>query len=120
MRKLAVLSVGLLIGIAGIAPAMAQIPSQESGVANTAEDFKSPDSSDGILGSNVDIWDVFHRARSIGGAQADEGFYRSQNRRINSQAESLRDRQRAIMQQRAAEANATGASEAPSLDRFAQ
>ncbi len=117
MRKLAVLSAGLLIGMGvAIAPVMAQ----ESGIANTAEDFKSSDSNDGILGSSVDIWDIFHRAGSLSGGQADAGFYRTQSRQINRQAESLRERQRAIMQQRAAEANAAGANQAPSLDQFSQ
>ena len=117
MHKLAVLSVGLLIGMGAIvAPAMAQ----ESGVANTAEDFKSPEANDGVFGSNVDIWDIFHRAGSLSGEQVDDGFYRSQSRQINRQAESLHERQRAIMQQRNAEANATGASEAPSLDQFSR
>ena len=117
MRKLAVLSAGLLMGMGmAIAPVMAQ----ESGVANTAEDFKSPEANDGVFGSNVDIWDIFHRAGSISGEQVDGGFQRSQSRQINRQAQSLRERQQAIMQQRAAEANATGANQAPSLDQFAQ
>ena len=117
MRKLAVLSIGLLIGMgAAVAPVMAQ----DSGVANTAQDFKSPEANDGIFGSDVDIWDIMHRAGSLGAEQADDSFYRSQSRQINRQTESLHERQRAIMQQRAAEANAIGASQAPSLDQFSQ
>ena len=103
MRKLAVrlMSIGLVVGMSGgIAPAIAQ----DSGIANTAEDFKSAESSDGILGSDVDVWDLFHRVGAITGAGVvDDGFYRSQNRRINSQAESLRERQRLILEQRLAD-----------------
>ncbi|MBE9062892.1 hypothetical protein [cf. Phormidesmis sp. LEGE 11477] len=71
---------------------------QDSGIANTAEDFKSADSDSGFLGSNVDIWDIFHRSATLSGAGVtDEGFHRSQSRRINREAESLRERQRAII-----------------------
>lgn len=103
MRKLAIrlLGVGLVCGLGlGVAPAIAQ----DSGIANTAEDFKSAESNDGFLGSNVDIWDIFHRAGTLSGAGVvDDGFYRSQDRRINTQAESLRERQRAILEQRSAD-----------------
>lgn len=117
MRKLAVLSIGLLIGMgAAVAPVMAQ----DSGVANTSQDFKSPEANDGIFGSDLSIFDVMRRAGSLGAEQVDDGFYRSQSRQIDRQAESLHERQRAIMQQRAAEASAAGASQAPSLDQFAQ
>jgi hypothetical protein len=103
MRKLAVVSIGLLfgmgIGIVGGVPAIAQ----ETGVANTAEDFKTAEQGEGILGSDVDIWDLFHRVGSLNGAgQVDESFNRSQSRRINSQAQTLRERQRAILEQREA------------------
>lgn len=97
------MSAGLALGILGVAvvPAIAQ----DSGVANTAEDFKSAEANDGIFGSNVDIWDIVHRASALSGAGVvDDGFYRSQNRRINTQAESLRERQRAILEQRSADA----------------
>ncbi len=99
MRKLTtrLMGVGLVLGMGlAAAPAMAQ----DSGIANTAEDFNSADSGDGILGSNVDIWDIMHRVNSSGAGVADEGFRRSQSRRINREAESLRARQRAILQQR--------------------
>jgi len=99
MRKALVgfVSFGLVLGLGvGVQGAIAQ----DSGVANTAEDFKSADSSDGILGSNVDIWDVFHRASSLSDTGiTDEGFHRSQSRRINREAEALRARQRAIIEQ---------------------
>jgi membrane protein involved in colicin uptake len=103
MRKLAVVSIGLLFGMGlGIAP----VTAQETGVANTAEDFKSAEQGEGIFGSNVDIFDLMHRVGSLNGAGVvDDGFNRSQNRRINSQAESLRERQRAILEQQEAEAN---------------
>lgn len=100
MRKLAIrlMGAGLVAGMSwGMAPAIAQ----DSGIANTAEDFKSAEANDGLLGSDVDIWDIFHRAGTLSGAGvADDGFYRSQNRRLNNQAESLRERQRAILEQR--------------------
>ncbi len=112
MRKLAVVGIGLLFGMGlGMAPAIAQ----ESGVANTAEDFKSAESEDGILGSDVDIWDLFHRAGSLnsGAGVVDDGFNRSQSRRISSQAQSLRERQRAILEQReAAQTNPVNAPDA--------
>ena len=100
MRKLAIrlMSAGLVLGLGsalGAAPAMAQ----HSGVANTAEDFKSADSDDGIFGSDVDIWEVMRRVGANGAGVADDGFYRSQGRRINREANSLRERQRAILQQ---------------------
>lgn len=107
MRKLAVqlMSAGLVLGL-GVAPAMAQLGGGNRGRANTTEDFKSQDSSDGFLGSGASIWDLYHQSGALQGAgQVDDGFYRSQGRRINSQAESLRARQRAILEQRAAEAN---------------
>ena len=107
MRKLAIqlMSAGLVLGF-GVAPAMAQLGGGDTGRANTAEDFKNSDSSDGFLGSGTNIWDLYHQSGALQGAgQVDAGFYRSQSRRINSQAESLRQRQRAILEQRAAEAN---------------
>ncbi len=113
MRKLAVqlMSAGLVLGL-GVAPAMAQLGSGDTGRANTAEDFKSQNSSDSFLGSGANIWDIYHQSGALQGAgQVDDGFYRSQSRRINSQAESLRTRQRAILEQRAAEANPTTQSE---------
>ncbi|CAN5666048.1 hypothetical protein BH23CYA1_BH23CYA1_04640 [soil metagenome] len=89
------LALGMVAAVSG--PAIAQ----DSGIANTAEDFKSADSNDGILGSDMDIWDIFHQAGALNGVGVvDAGFYRNQGRRINSQAESLRERQRAILQQR--------------------
>ena len=109
MRKLAVqlLSAGLVLGF-GVAPAMAQVGQTETGRANTAEDFRGQDSSDGFLGSGASIWDLYHQSGALQGAGVtDAGFYRSQSRRINSQAESLRQRQRAILEQRAAEATGT-------------
>jgi hypothetical protein len=108
MRQLAVrlMGLGLILGLGGVvSPAIAQ----ESGVANTAQEYNSPDAGDGLFGSNVDIWDIFHRAGSLsgsGGGIADSGFQRSQSRRISDQAASLRARQQAILEQRAAENNA--------------
>ncbi|MEO0770205.1 MAG: hypothetical protein AAFY72_12380 [Cyanobacteria bacterium J06649_4] len=103
MSKLAVrlMSVGLVLGMGLVsAPAFAQ----ETGVANTAEDFKSPDNEGGLLGSGTDIWDLFHSAGALSGAGVvDEGFRRSQSRQINRQAQSFRERQRAILEQQAAE-----------------
>jgi len=98
------MGVSLLLGLGmGAAPAFAQ----DSGIANTAEDFQSADAQDGFLGSGTDIWDLFHSAgRLSSGGQADAGFYRSQSRRINREAESLRARQQEILDQQAAEANA--------------
>jgi hypothetical protein len=106
MRQLAVrlMGLGLIVGLGGVvvSPAIAQ----ESGVANTAQEYNSPDAGDGLFGSNVDIWDIFHRAGSLSGAGiADDGFQRSQSRRINDQAASLRARQQAILEQRAAAEN---------------
>jgi len=89
----------------GIGLAAAPAIAQDSGVANTAEDFKSADSGDGILGSDVNIWELMHRVQSGGGGVVDDGFRRSQSRRINREAESLRARQRAILEQRAAGRN---------------
>ncbi|MFK8186349.1 MAG: hypothetical protein AB8B99_23485 [Phormidesmis sp.] len=106
MRKLAIrlMSAGLVLGLGsalGAVPAMAQ----ETGVANTAEDFKSAESGDGLFGSDIDIWDLMRRVNASGSGVADEGFYRSQGRRINREADSLRLRQRAILEQQEAEAN---------------
>lgn len=109
MRRLAIqlMSAGLVLGF-GMAPAMAQLGGSDSGRANTAEDFRNPDSSDGFLGTGTNIWDLYHQSGTLSGAgQVDAGFYRSQSRRINSQAESLRARQRAILEQRAAEVDGT-------------
>lgn len=97
---------GLALGMVGVVsgPAIAQ----DSGIANTAEDFKSADANDGILGSDMDIWDIFHQAGVLNGAGVvDDGFYRSQGRRIDSQAESLRERQRAILERQAESAPAS-------------
>lgn len=110
MRKLAIrlMGVGLVAGMSwGMAPAIllqrGDAIAQDSGIANTAEDFKSAEANDGVFGSNVDIWDIMHRAGALSGAGVvDDGFYRSQNRRIDRQAESLRERQRAILEQRSA------------------
>ncbi|MEL6938973.1 MAG: hypothetical protein AAFO84_07245 [Cyanobacteria bacterium J06598_1] len=110
MSKLAVRLMGLSL-LLGMGLASAPAFAQDSGIANTAEDFKSADSNSGFGGSNVDIWDLFHSAGALSGAgQVDDGFRRSQSRRINSQAESLRERQRAILEQRAAESTATPTS----------
>ena len=105
------MSAGLALGMVGVisAPAIAQ----DSGIANTAEDFKSADSNDGILGSDMDIWDIFHQAGTLNGAGVvDDGFYRSQGRRIDRQAESLRERQRTILEQRNQSAPASTATPA--------
>jgi len=107
MRKLAIrlASAGLVLGLGaalGAAPAVAQ----HSGVANTAEDFESADSDDGLFGSDIDIWDLVRRAGSAGAGITDAGFYRSQDRRINREADSLRERQRAILQQQSVESDA--------------
>ncbi len=104
MSKLAVRLMGLSLvlgmSLVSTAPAFAQ----ETGVANTAEDFKSADAEDGFLGSGMNIFDLFHSSRSLSGAGVvDDGFRRSQSRRINSQAESLFERRQAILEQRAAE-----------------
>ncbi|MEL7053643.1 MAG: hypothetical protein AAGM45_17915 [Cyanobacteria bacterium J06588_5] len=114
MSKAAVrlMGIGLVLGLGGaMLPIMAPAIAQETGRANTAEDFKSADAEDGFLGSGTSIWDLFHSAGSMssGAGVVDEGFYRSQSRRINRQAESLRERQRAILEQQAAEANGTPA-----------
>lgn len=109
MRKLAIqlMSAGLVLGL-GVAPAMAQLGGGDTGRANTAEDFKNSDSADGFLGSGTNIWDLYHQSGALQGAGVmDAGFFRSQSRRINRQAESLRARQRAILEQQAAEANGT-------------
>ncbi|EDX84298.1 hypothetical protein S7335_1995 [Synechococcus sp. PCC 7335] len=101
MRKALVglMGLGVVLGL-GMSVGVRDAIAQDSGVANTAEDFKSGDAGDGILGSNVDIWDIFHRSSVLSGAGVtDEGFYRSQSRRINREAESLRERQRAIIEQ---------------------
>ena len=101
MRKALVglMGLGVMLGL-GMSVGARNAIAQDSGIANTAEDFKSADSGDGILGSNVDIWDIFHRSSVLSGSGVtDEGFYRSQSRRINREAESLRERQRAIIEQ---------------------
>lgn len=106
-RVVRLVGAGLALGIVGMASGPA-IPfqggsaiAQDSGIANTAEDFKSADANDGILGSDMDIWDLFHQAGALSGAGVvDDGFYRNQGRRIDRQAESLRERQRAILEQR--------------------
>lgn len=108
MSKLAarLMGVSLVLGIGiGAAPAFAQ----DSGIANTAEDFPSAEAGEGIGGTNVDIWDMFHRARSGGGV--DEGFYRSQRRRIGRESESFLERQRAAIEQRETESATTQAEE---------
>lgn len=90
---------GVMLGL-GTSVGVQSAIAQDSGIANTAEDFKSVDSDGGFLGSNVDIWDIFHRSAVLSGAGVtDEGFYRSQSRRINREAESLRERQRALIEQ---------------------
>ena len=102
---------GLALGMVSVVsgPAIAQ----DSGIANTAEDFKSADANDGILGSDMDIWDLFHRVGALNGAGVvDDGFYRSQGRRIDRQAEDLRERQRAILEQRNQSVPATTATPA--------
>jgi len=88
---------GLVLGLGlAAAPAFAQ----DSGIANTAEDFKSADNNSGLLGSGTDIWDLFHSSSRLSGASVvDEGFYRSQSRRINRQVDSFQERQRALIQQ---------------------
>ena len=104
------MAMGLVLGLGGaVLPMATPAIAQESGRANTAEDFKSSDAGDGFLGSDTSIWDLFHSAGSMssGAGVVDDGFYRSQSRRINRQAESLRERQQAILEQRAAEANST-------------
>ena len=109
MRKIAIrlMSAGLVLGL-GVGPAMAQLGGGSTGRANTAEDFKNSDASDGFLGSGTNIWDLYHQSGALQGAGVvDTGFRRSQSRRINRQAESLRARQRAILQQQAAEVNGT-------------
>lgn len=117
MSKAAVrlMSVGLVLGLGfGAAPAIAQ----ETGRANTAEDFRSADAEDGFLGSGTSIWDLFHSAGTLssGAGVVDDGFYRSQSRRINREAESLRERQRAILEQQAAEAAGSAEVEADSAN----
>ena len=94
------LSAGLLIGSASLS-ALAQ----DSGRANTAEDFKSAERSDGLFGTDMNIWDLVRQSGTLSGAGVvDDGFHRSQSRQISRQAESLRERQRAILEQQAAEA----------------
>ncbi|MEL6470485.1 MAG: hypothetical protein AAFQ74_12220 [Cyanobacteria bacterium J06623_4] len=108
MKKIAaqLMGIGLVLGM-GVSPVIAQ----DSGIANTAEDFQSADDQGGFLGSGTDIWDLFHNARSLSGATFDEGFMRTQDRRINSQAESFRQRQQELLNQMATE-EATPAAEA--------
>ncbi|MGB3787139.1 MAG: hypothetical protein WA949_03950 [Phormidesmis sp.] len=101
MRKAlaGLVGLGLMLGL-GVSVGTQGAIAQDSGVANTAEDFKSADSNDGLLGSDVDIWDIFHRSSTLSGTGVtDEGFYRSQSRRINREAESLRERQRILIEQ---------------------
>ena len=117
MKKLVVrlMVAGLACGLAvGMGAFSRPAGAQDSGIANTAEDFKSADSNDGILGSDMDIWDLFHSASTLSGAGVvDEGFQRSQSRRINRQAESLRQRQREILDsQSATDADASVEDEA--------
>ncbi|PZO55214.1 MAG: hypothetical protein DCF15_10900 [Phormidesmis priestleyi] len=93
------LSAGLLVGGTS-SPALAQ----DSGRANTAEDFRSAEQSNGLFGTNMNIWDLVRQAGTLNGAGVvDDGFRRSQSRQINRQAESLRERQQAILDQRASE-----------------
>ena len=108
MRQLAVRIMGASMGLSilGLGFGAASAIAQDSGIANTAEDFKSAEEADGFLNSGVDVWDIFHRASSAGAGIVDDGFRRSQSRRINNQAESLRERQRAILEQQAIEATA--------------
>ena len=103
-RAIQLMGVSLVLGMGlAAAPAIAQ----ETGVANTAEDFKSPDAQDGFFGSGTSIWDLFHNSRSLsGGGVIDDSVRRSQARQINRQAESFRERQRASLQQQSAEAAA--------------
>ncbi len=101
---------GLMLGV-GTSVGVESAIAQDSGVANTAEDFKSADSNDGFLGSDVDIWDIFHRSSVLSGAGVtDEGFHRSQSRRINREAESLRERQRILIEQQNGQATPEAAT----------
>ena len=109
MSKLAarLMGVSLVLGMGiGAAPAFAQ----DSGIANTAEDFPSAEAGEGFGGTNVDIWDIMHRARSGGGV--DDGFRRSQSRRLGRESESFLERQRAAIEQREAENTAAPAESA--------
>ncbi|MEM6452671.1 MAG: hypothetical protein AAF703_20435 [Cyanobacteria bacterium P01_D01_bin.105] len=110
MHKLAsrLMGAGLILGLGstlglwvGAMPATAQ----ESGIANTAEDFKSADSDDGLFGSDIDVFELMHRVSAGSGAVVDDGFYRSQGRRIDREANSLRARQRAILEQQTVDQN---------------
>ena len=92
------MGISLVLGMGiGAAPAFAQ----DSGIANTAEDFPSAEAGDGFFGGDVGIWDMMHRMRSGGGVN--DGFYRSQSRRIGRESESFLERQRAAIEQREAE-----------------
>ena len=114
MKKSAIrlMGLGLVLSVGiGSAPAIAQ----DSGIANTAEDFESAESSDGFLGSNTSIWDLFHNAGTLSGAGVvDDGFRRSQSRQLNRAADSFREQQRARLEAQAAEADAT--VEAPAIE----
>ncbi|NJM97457.1 MAG: hypothetical protein HC800_10040 [Phormidesmis sp. RL_2_1] len=95
---------------AGFVLSIAATPSlaQDSGRANTAEDFKSAESSDGIFGSDRSIFDLFHQSGALSGAGViDDGFFRGQSRQISREAESLRERQRAILEAQSLEAAPT-------------
>ena len=104
MSKLAarLMGISLVLGMGmGAAPAFAQ----DSGIANTAEDFPSAEAGDGFGGGDVDIWEMMRRARA--GSGVDDGFYRSQSRRIGRESASFLERQRAAIEQREAENAAT-------------
>lgn len=103
MRKLAVqlMSIGLVLGF-GVAPAMAQLGSRETGRANTAEDFDNLESSDGFLGSGTNIWDLYHQSGAI--RNAENGYSRSRaSRQLGRQAESWRSQQRTLGERQATE-----------------
>ncbi|MEL6354364.1 MAG: hypothetical protein AAFR58_21830 [Cyanobacteria bacterium J06627_28] len=116
MKKTAIRLMGLgfvlSLGI-GSAPAIAQ----DSGIANTAEDFESAESSDGFFGSNTSIWDIFHNAGALSGAGVvDDGFRRSQSRQLNRAADAFREQQRARLEAQSAEADATAEAPASEVD----
>ncbi len=105
------LSAGVLLGGVSL-PALAQ----DSGRANTAEDFRSAERSNGLFGTDMNIWDLVRQAGTLNGAGVvDDGFRRSQSRQINRQVESLRERQQAILDQRAAEEAGGSASTTPTV-----
>lgn len=114
MKKSAIrlMGLGLVLGLGfGSAPAFAQ----DSGIANTAEDFQNAESSDGFFGSNTSIWDIFHNVGALSGAGVvDDGFRRSQSRQLNRAADSFREQQRARLEAQSAEADAT--IEAPTTE----